>query len=57
MKTYHFYIASQNLTMTVPATNKQDAIKIVVHQCNIKTSQASKAIICLGINLNQGLQS
>lgn len=52
MKTYTFYVQSQNLTMTVPATSKQDALQIVVHQCNIKTSQANKVIVCLGINLD-----
>lgn len=51
MKTYTFYVASQNLRISVAATNKQTARETVIHQCNIKTSQADKVIICLGINL------
>ena len=51
MKTYTFYVASQGLRISVPATNKQDAMQVVIHQCNIKTSQADKVVVCLGINL------
>ena len=51
MKTYTFFVASQQLTISVTATHKQDALNVVVHQCNIKTSQVDKAVICLGINL------
>jgi hypothetical protein len=53
MKTYTFYVTTQNLTMSITAEHKFDARQTVVRQLHIKPSQADKIVVCMGINLQR----